>query len=164
MRPPRTSPAFTLIELVLVLVVLTVLLAIAAPSLRGWSRGTRLRDAGEQVLAAARYARSQAVTTGANHRVEFDAGTNAYRVTALDGEQYTPAAGEFGREIALPQGITLGVTREDGDVSGVVTFYPSGRTTPARITLSADWGETSEIEATTAAEPFRLVTADATTP
>ena len=163
MKRSRASSAFTLIELVLVLVVLSVLMAIAAPSLRGWSRGTKLRDASEQVLAAARYARSQAVTTGANHRVEFDADSNAYRVTALDGEQYIPATGEFGRVVALPPGITLGVTREDGDVSGVIAFYPSGRTTPARITLTADWGEASEIEATTAADPFRLVTANAAT-
>jgi hypothetical protein len=47
--------------------------------------------------------------------------------------------------------------REDGDVSGTIAFHASGRTTPARITLAAEWGETTAIEAATAAEPFRLV-------
>jgi prepilin-type N-terminal cleavage/methylation domain-containing protein len=163
MTTRHVQTGFTLIELVLVLVVLSVLLAIAAPSLRGWSRGTKLRDASEQVLAATRFARSQAVTTGTMHRVEFDAGAGAYHVTLLDGEQYVDAGGDFGRAVTLPPGITLGIVREDGDVSGTITFHPTGRTTPARITLTADWGETSEIQAATAAEPFRLVTADAST-
>src|SRR5687768_10268701 len=61
--------AFTLIELVVVLVVLTVTIAITAPSLRGWSQGAKLRDAGQQLLAATAFARSQAAATATPHRL-----------------------------------------------------------------------------------------------
>src|SRR5688572_7023149 len=114
MKCPRASSAFTLIELVLVLVVLTVLLSIAAPSLRGWSRGTKLRDASDQLLAAARFARTQAVTTGDVYRVEFDVAAGSYRVTARDGEQFAAVPGEFGRVTSVPPTIHLSITREDG--------------------------------------------------
>jgi type II secretion system protein H len=157
MNRPRASSAFTLIELVLVMVVLTVLLTIAAPSLRGWSRGTKLRDASDQLLAATRFARSQAVTTGDVYRVEFDVNTSSYRVTSRDGDQFAAVPGEFGRETRLPSEVRLSVAREDGGAGSAIEFHPSGRTTPARISLAADWGETFDIEATTAAEPFRLV-------
>jgi prepilin-type N-terminal cleavage/methylation domain-containing protein len=156
----RRPDAFTLIELVLVLVVLTVLLAIAAPSLRGWSKGAKLRDATDQVLTATRFARSQAVTTAAVHRVEVDPEAGAVRVTVQDGEQFVPAAGEGGRQVVLSPGIRPSVVRDDGDTSGTIEFRPDGRTTPATLTLTADWGETTEIVAASAAEPFRLATAD----
>ena len=43
-RPPRQS-GFTLLELILVMVIICTALALAAPSLNGWARGSKMRDA-----------------------------------------------------------------------------------------------------------------------
>ena len=72
-RTRKASVAFTLLELVLVLVVLSTALAVAAPSMRGWSKGSTLRDAGDQFLAVARWARSQAVAGAKKVAAQFKA-------------------------------------------------------------------------------------------
>ena len=43
------------------LIILCVALAVTAPSLSGWNRGSKSRDAGEQFLALTRWARTQAL-------------------------------------------------------------------------------------------------------
>ncbi len=152
----RRQHGFTLIELLLVLVVLTVLLSVAAPSLRGWNRGTRLRDTADDLLAAARQARMEAIATATIHRLEVSPGDGGYRVTMLAGEEYVPARGDYGQARRLPQGVWLEMSRGDGRSDGVIEFHPLGRSTPARIRISSDWGDFMEIESTTPAEPFRV--------
>jgi len=58
---------FTLIELILVLLIISITMALAAPSLRGWSDGAKLRDAGDLFVASAKWARAQAILTGTPH-------------------------------------------------------------------------------------------------
>jgi len=139
-------------------VVLALMLSMAAPALRGWGRGTKLRDSSDQLLAATRFARSAAISTATPHQLEIDPAGNAYTVTTLDAGVPVPAAGEFGRTITLPQGVRIELDRQDGG-GGAIEFYPSGRATPARLRLVADWGETWQLEAQSAAEPFRLASA-----
>ena len=51
---------FTLVELILVLMVLTVMVSIVAPSLRGFGVGRQSSDAATQILSLAQWARAQA--------------------------------------------------------------------------------------------------------
>lgn len=159
-RNRRNMLAFTLLELVLVLLVLSLMVALAAPSLRGWRHGARLRDAADELLSATRWAQSQAVSTAAVQRLEVNSAAGAYRVTSLsaDGTQAEPAVdGPFGRAVSLPDDIRIDVARADRNTSGVIEFYPSGRVTPARLRLTAQWGEWIDIESAYAAEPFRQI-------
>ena len=50
--------AFTLLELVLVMVVICTVLAIAAPSMRGWNQGNKLKDAATEFIALTKLART----------------------------------------------------------------------------------------------------------
>ncbi len=52
---------FTLLELVLVLLLLCICVATAAPSLRGFWHGSRIKDAGDQIMAITRWSRTQAI-------------------------------------------------------------------------------------------------------
>src|SRR3972149_3661562 len=66
------SVGFTLLELILVMVILSTVLAMAAPSLRGFFASRQIQDAAAQILALTQFARSQAVSEGTTYRLNFD--------------------------------------------------------------------------------------------
>jgi Tfp pilus assembly protein FimT len=143
--------------MVLVLLVIALLMAVAAPSLRGWSRGSKLRDAAEGVLTATRYARSQAISAAAVHRLEIDRAQATYRITKVRGTELVPVDGSFGQPMRLSSDFRIDVARVDANASGVIEFFPNGRVTPARIRVTASWGEAMDLEAQFAAEPFHQI-------
>ena len=63
-RDAATKNAFTLIELILVMAVLAVVLAFAAPSLSRFFRGRSLDSEAHRFLALTRFAQSRAVAEG----------------------------------------------------------------------------------------------------
>jgi general secretion pathway protein H len=145
--------AFTLIEMIVVLMVLAVAMAVTAPSLRGWSQGAKLRDAGQQFLAATSYARSQAAAVATPHRVAIDPAANAYAVEWLNGQTWEPVAGEWGFANALPANHRIEWLGADA-ASNAVIFFPNGRTTPGTVRLTAQGGETIDLTCAVPAEPF----------
>ena len=152
--------AFTLLELVMVLMLMAIVVAAAAPSLRGWNRGQRLDNAAEQFLSAARWARTQAISTAAPHSIEINSAAGSYRVVRTDGGANAPAAGEFGREMILPPNFLIDITRQDESGASVIEFFPNGRLTPATIFITSDWGEQVTIASTASAESFRRIRAE----
>jgi type II secretion system protein H len=153
--------AFTLLELILVLVIISIALAMAAPSLRGWSRGGKLRDAGEQFLATARYARTQSAAEARIYRLNVDPQAGTYWLTADQDGQQVLLGNEFGRVFALPQGFGIAMTEGPRPLS-YVEFYPTGRTQPAAVRLTADDGFTFDLECPSPAEGFAIVKPTAT--
>ena len=155
-RPCHPRRAFTLIELVLVMMVMALLLAAAAPSLSGWGRGRRLDNAADGLLAATRYARSQALATSAAHRVEIDPESGAWLVSRQQATaDYAPVPGEFGRPTLPAAGIRVEIERADDVELGVIDLYANGRISPVTVRLIADWGETATLASAGAAEPLR---------
>lgn len=149
--------AFTLFELVLVMVVITAALAIAAPALRGFAHGARMRDASTQFLAMCHWARTQAVSTARIHRLQVDLNAPQYRVMVQRGDQFVSPANDFGQVFVMPEGYRVTVTRADGVPGNYIDFYPTGRTDPARVQILADDGEATLIECPTPAETYRVV-------
>src|SRR4051812_380773 len=91
-RPSR--PAFTLIELMLVLLVIAIALGMVAPSLRGHSRTSRLRDTAEQFVTLTRLARTRAVSLGQPYRVVIDAANRRCVLAVQNGLQYDELRGQ----------------------------------------------------------------------
>jgi prepilin-type N-terminal cleavage/methylation domain-containing protein len=83
--------AFTLIELIIVMAVLTVLLALAAPSLSSSLRGHHLEQAGAQLLALTEYGRDEAISQGVPMDVWLNPENGQYGVTAKAGYPGDPA-------------------------------------------------------------------------
>ncbi|HOW69970.1 MAG TPA: prepilin-type N-terminal cleavage/methylation domain-containing protein [Phycisphaerae bacterium] len=148
---------FTLLELVLVLMIVCITLAMAAPSLRGWSKGSRLHDEVDAFVAVTRLARTQAVTTSKPHRLFIDPATATYQLRVQEGEEFIPLESGFGRPFELPQGyrIELRTTPESAD--SFIPFYPTGRTQPAQVRITSELGETVDIECASPAESFEIV-------
>jgi prepilin-type N-terminal cleavage/methylation domain-containing protein len=148
--------AFTLLELVLVMVLIAIILSYAAPSLRGWSRGSKLRDATDQMLSATRYARTQAIAKSTVCRLEFDMANGRYAVSYQCGQNFAPDPDEDASG-SLPPGYHITVQIAQPVQGNAIEFYPTGRTQPAIIRITADNGESREIQCASAAEDFEVV-------
>src|SRR5688500_2696160 len=156
----RQPHAFTLLELVLVLVVLSVALAAAAPSMQGWSRGSKQRDAAEQFLAVTRGARVKAAADATMHRVYVDAQAGRYWIAAQSGTEFLPLGTSLGQIYELPEGNRIEVTDPGGQRMQYIDFFPSGRTVPARVSIiSAIDDRRIVIECPSPSESFALVNA-----
>jgi len=155
-RRPRAG--FTLLELVLVMVIICTVLAMAAPSLRGFFASRQTSDAAAQIVALAQFARAQAAAEGRTYRLNMDTQSAKYWLTAQTGGAFTMLSSEFGRTFSLPEGATA-VWQMPTPVgtSGWVSFYPDGRTEAADIRLTGRQGETLQIVCSSPAEQFHVV-------
>ena len=119
------------------LVIICTALAMAAPSLRGWSRGSQLRDAGDQFLTIARWARASATAEAKIYRLNVDAAAGRYWVTVQQrDQQFVAAQSSFGRVYELPEGTRIELTDLQNKPVESVDFYPSGRVAPGRVRIA----------------------------
>ncbi len=151
----------TLLELILVMMILSTVLAMAAPSLRGFFISRRGDDAAAQILAMTQYARSQAVSEGINYRLNFDVQERTYWLTAQKAGAYEPLETEFGRTFAISKDLVLemeDIVRENRET--YLEFSPYGTVTAATIRLIDRQGRALEIACPTATESFSITECD----
>jgi len=75
---------FTLLELMIVVVIATVLAALAAPSFADWQRDLTFREVTRSIVSTLRCARSTAISVNLEHRVEFEPEKRRYRLLQGD--------------------------------------------------------------------------------
>ncbi len=164
---PHRSAAFTLLELVLVMVLLTAMLAIAMPSLRGFVAGSKERDAIAQVVALAQYAKARSAADAKAYRLNLDAGT--YYITVQEVDTFARLSDDYGRTFELPVGMLLESvpTARAGQGPGAVlptangiTFYPEGRSDAAMFRLIDASGRVTLLGSPSPSEAFRVITAE----
>lgn len=135
-----------------------IVLGIAAPSLRGLARGSRVREAASTIAALARWARTRSATEARSHCLRFDPQTGTYSVLAASGAAYEPMFVEFGRTFALPEGCRIQVIQPSGSEPYCIRFYPDGRADIARIRILGPGAEEVEVSALSPTESYRVVT------
>jgi type IV fimbrial biogenesis protein FimT len=145
MRRALRQPGFTMMELVLVLAVIAICAAIAAPSLSGFARGRVLPNTATELMTALRWCRMRALTEGVEYRCNLDKSANTWWVTKDSGDGSTfvdVSDNELGRSHTLPEGVIIQniefkTVTDTGDAT-YIPFLPSGRTQAASITLASD--------------------------
>ena len=156
----RREPAagFTLLELVLVMVIICTVLAMAAPSLRGFFASRQTSDAAAKIVALAEFARSQAAAEGRTYHLNLDTENGKYWLTAQEGGSFTMLSSEFGRTFLLPEGTSARweAPAEAGS-RGWIPFYPDGRTEAAAISLTGRQSENVRVVCLSPAEQFQVV-------
>jgi prepilin-type N-terminal cleavage/methylation domain-containing protein len=75
---------FTLLEVITALAIVLVLSAIAAPAWMAWQKSASFKSSARGIALQLREARSRAVSSNFEHRVEFDLGNHRYRLTRGD--------------------------------------------------------------------------------
>ena len=128
-RTPRHPRGFTLLELVLVLGLLSLIFAMAAPSVRGFGRGQNVEHAADRLLADAARARSDAAIEAMTYRLQLDPLGGGYVVLRGDADEQVGEAVTFGDDVRLD---ALG---GDGAPIDFLEFSPDGRVTPVVLTL-----------------------------
>jgi prepilin-type N-terminal cleavage/methylation domain-containing protein len=154
--PREGRCAFTLLELVLVLVIIATVMALAAPSLRGFWRGADARDAATQLLSVIQWGRIKAVSDSTIYRLNIDARDGRYWLTMQDGGEFVDVGSDFGQTFTLPA--QMRIELRDATTTDSIEFHPNGRSEVATIhLLGPDDGEERRIACPSPAEPFRLL-------
>jgi len=154
--PPRPA-AFTLLELMVVIVLISIMTALIIPEMKGTYEDALLRSTGRELVAVFELASSRAISLNQSHRVQLDEHSGRYlitRKTRVSGhEDFVPlqdVAGSAGRlddriaiELRHPGEAAATAVAETtaGAVSatpaepGAISFYPDGTADPAEIRL-----------------------------
>ena len=155
-----SSRAFTLLEMVMVMLILSMLLALVAPSLSGFGAGRDAEYAGAQLMTLSRWAREQAISEGRVYRLNFDPAQQTYWVTAQVGGVFETINSDFGRPFTLPEGVVMEWDAAQEAGAYAVDFFPTGRARPVKIRVTSRDGQTSFIGNRTATEMLRALTAE----
>jgi general secretion pathway protein H len=132
-RPPvtfqRPAVGFTLVEMIVVLVIVSLVLAMVGTSISRNISGAEMRTAARKMAASMRYTRTQAILT------------KTEQVFLLDTEARTYKAGEKDTE-ELPEGmnVELNTARSEltSESAGGIRFYPDGASTGGSVRLEAN--------------------------
>lgn len=152
------SKAFTLLELILVMIILCTVLAMAAPSLRGFFSSRQLNDMAEQILIMTRYAKVQSIFEGTPYRISFDLSLRRYWISSQKESQYERLKNNFGRYFPIPTEIRIDFDNVNND-NGlyVLGFDPQGYSKECRIRLEDNQENILEIVCYSPAENYEIV-------
>lgn len=124
-EPTRETAGFTLVELIFVMALLTIVVALSAPSLSRSMRQRNLNEEATRFLAATEYARDEAVSQGVPMTVWIDPAARRFGVepkTGYDGSKTRDR--EFAVNPDVQFEIGIGVTK--GGVIAAAEFAPDG--------------------------------------
>jgi type II secretion system protein H len=152
------SKGFTLLELILVMVIISTVLAMASPSLRGFFASRETSDAAAQIVSLTQLARSQAIAEGRIYRLNLDLEQGAYHLTVREGGAFRELYTEFGRVFLLPDD-TIFELEKDGEegVAKYIDFFPQGHTEASTMRLTDRRGDVYEIVCYSSAERFQVI-------
>jgi len=118
--------AFTLLELILVMVILSMLLAMVAPSLSGFGAGRDAEYAAAQVMTLGHWGPRTGDLRGRVYRLNFKPVAAAVLGTAQVGGVFQTINDEFGSVFTLPEGVTMAWDAPQENGLYYAEFYPGG--------------------------------------
>ena len=131
----------TIIELLVVVVILGIVAALAAPNISGWMESYTVRKCGRQLVSDLQLAKMRAVSQGVQHRISFDPGNRSYTIQQGNASSGSTAWTQVDLVRALSNEqnpyYAKGVTLASNFANNVVLFSPVGTASPAgTVTLS----------------------------
>ncbi len=140
------------------MVILSTVLALAGPSLRGFFASRKTNDTAAQILAFTQYARSQAISEGITYRLNFDVQERTYWLTARQSGAFQRLKSEFGQVFTLPKDIEMELEDlEEEDTDVFLRFTPQGTVTAGTVRLIDRSGRALEVTCPTMTESFAVV-------
>ena len=148
---------FTLLELVLVMVIILVVMGMAAPQLRSWGRGSKIRDCADDFVSTTKWARVQSAAKGTICRVNVAA--DSFSVSYQSGQQFVEDENRLSHPVLVPSGAHLEVNG-GGQPVNAIYFYPTGRVDPVPVSVRVvgDDGSVLDIACQTASDDFAVIT------
>jgi general secretion pathway protein H len=135
---------FSLFELLVVLILLSLSLALVAPSLSRFSRTVELKGAAQKVSGILRNSRSEAVNRGMVYQVVFNSQSREVSVHSLESSEEkdeTKVGSTAAKTYLLPEGIQIKAdpTTSSSSTSELspIEFYPNGGSNGGTIFLDS---------------------------
>lgn len=143
---------FTLIELIVVMVVLSIVMALSLPNFRGMTQKSELKTASREIVSTVRLARSLAVFTGKLVVLKIDVDGRKYRLVVEkdEKEKEDDRVNTYERVRELPRDVKFSnIEADEGDLENnivYVFFYQDGSASQTLITLENKKGRQADIE------------------
>jgi general secretion pathway protein H len=138
------SRGFSLIELLVVLILISLSLALVAPSLSRFWQTAELRGAAQKISGILRNCRSEAVNKGKVYQVVLNSQSREVRVQTMESSEEKDEKKEGStpqRTYLLPEGIQMkeDPTSSSESASGlpVIEFYPNGGSNGGTILINS---------------------------
>jgi general secretion pathway protein H len=136
------SKGFTLLELVIVLIIISLLVLLITPNLTRTLSHMEAKGAAKRIAAILRYSRSDAINKGRVNLVSFDTSSNVVSVSSVDEEEGEPKAQRF---YPLPEGVKMekidvGKTLFDSSVP-TIEFYRNGGSNGGTASIQGEKGQ-----------------------
>ena len=148
--PAGLMAGFTMVEVLVVMVILTILLGLAIPGFTRWLPNYRLRGAARDLYSNLQLAKAGAIKERSEWAVKFNPGTNTYQVISggADRTYSTTADNVVQKEVKLPDygsGVSLGFGNSTKNVTGgslttTVTFASNEVVFNSRGTIAGTTG------------------------
>lgn len=159
MASPRKTSGFTLLELILVMAIIALTIALAAPSLAGFARSRVVSDTAAHFTAMASLGRSHAVAEGQPYRLVIDLPARRFYLTKGngDGQTFTQSDLTDARPVDLPKDLDMSTDAPEVDGSRFIEFQPEGRTDIASVSFSDRFGNKVDVRCDTTFGYYKIV-------
>lgn len=137
----RSSKGFSLIELIVVTLVISILASVAVPRLSASLRSRRLQAASQRVAADFAYARNAAMDLGKSVSIQFSIGTGTYSMPTIRSPN-----GDATYVVDLqqtPYPVTIASADFDGDSTVIFDLY--GHADSSGTVSISDAGQTTSL-------------------
>lgn len=134
---PQTKTGFTLLELLVVVLIISISLGLTTPIFRKTFSNIQLTSISSEVLSLMRYAHERAIVEKAILRFNLSEDGKTFWLTKkrADEEIFDKLNGKFGREFTLPKDLKIESKIE------AVDFYPDGEIDESVIEISNSEGK-----------------------
>ena len=142
----KTNYGFTLLEMILVLIIGSILTAIAIPAFHNWAPKYRVNGAARQVFSEMMAARAKAISEGNDYVITFNTGNNTYTIHDNDDKDDPPVqdTGEAVKTVNIANDYP-GIGYDSGNpltfIGSQVTFKPSGLVESSDLPSDTDGGD-----------------------
>ena len=152
---PRWRGAFTLIELIVVMALLSIVIAIGAPRLARFFHGQTVQEEGQRLLALTRYGQSRAASEGLPMILWMNPANGTYGLRVQDGFSVAgaPTPAGTGKDVSYKLGDDLRFQFEQGvplpKQGASILFSPDGSIEEGslqRVVIEQGDGDWSAIE------------------
>lgn len=127
---------FTVIELLVVILTMTIILGIAVPSMNQWRLSLAYKNLSTQISQMLREARARAVSTNREHRVEFNIAGGQYRLTQGNASSGSAVWNAVRPWVAIPANTVMLRDTGGGCVDNTnvnIVFRPNGTSDAAGL-------------------------------
>ncbi len=130
----KINKAFTLIEIILVVLITSILLVMALPNFAQGYGKIHLRQVSEDLLNVARWSQGMAMAQQRIYRLSFSDDHHGYEMTRSSDEDnqsgiFEKVKGTLGRKHRLPADVSVNIPESS------INFYPDGTIDPVTIEL-----------------------------